>query len=81
MAKKRGMNQVLEITGRFLRHGRAFLEKRGGLTRQRGHEGQQAVAVETQFFSFLDEFGEIHVGGEVLLSGVGQRMGRRGVLA
>jgi len=37
--------------------------------------------VESQLFSFFDEFGEIDVGGEVLLSGVGEGICRWGMLA
>ena len=37
--------------------------------------------MEAQLFSIFDEFGEIDVGGEVLLSGVGQGICRVGMLA
>ena len=37
--------------------------------------------MEAQLFSFFNELGEIDVGGEVLLSGVGQGICRGGMLA
>lgn len=39
------------------------------------------MTVEAQFFPFFDEFGEIDVGGQVLVSGVGKGICREGMLA
>jgi len=78
-AKKGGVGQMVEIPDPFFRHGLVIVKQGGGEADQGTRKIKKTEGVETRFFAFFDQFGEVHMGCQILLPGIEQGIRGGGV--
>ena len=70
---------MVEIPDPFFRHGLVVMKQWGGEADQGTGKIGKADCGETRFFAFFDQFGEVHMGRQILLPGIDQGIRGGGV--